>query len=579
MFAHPTDPTQARPPPVPPPHDRRLWAFDLVVLAVVIGGFFLAFLGARPLGVPSEARYAELGREIVATGDWVTPRINGVKYFFKPPLFYWIQAASIHAFGMSEFALRLATALFAMGGCLLAYVGGRAFFDRPTGLLAAAMLATTLIWFALARIVLLDIPVGVFLSLSLLAFLLAVREPARPRAGWLYTMYAAAAAATLTKGLIGIVLPALVIGLWIVLTWNWRLLLRVRLASGLALFLLLTVPWHVAVGVQSPEFWHFYFIREHLERFTSTVHGRYQPWWFFFAILFVGSFPWLGFLGQALARNLKACAVAGPTRGAELFLALWFWAILLFFSISDSKLIPYVTPMMVPLAILLARYVAPGLAQGAAPLGLRIGLWAIACVAALVAVAALAVGIAGPRLASGDLADDLASARPYMGWLCAGAAFAAAAIGGALWRGRQKAAFGLAMAAAAALFLGVDTTMADHQPRSIKPIAAVLNEIAKPHDEIVAYRTYPQDLPVYLGRRIGSMGWSGELDFGRAAEPATKDWMFDDESELWRRWNAERTVYLVVPLMFEANVRAAAGERYAELLRTRRHLLVVNRAP
>ena len=576
MFAHSTDPKQDR-----PVEATRLWVVDLIVLAVVIGGFFLAFLGARPLGVPSEARYAELGREIAMSGDWVTPRINGVKYFFKPPLFYWIQAASIHAFGMSEFALRLATALFALGGCLLAYVGGRAFFGRPVGLLAAAMLATMLIWFALARIVLLDIPVGVFLSLSLLAFLLAVRgAPAeRPHAGWLYTMYAAAAAATMTKGLIGIVLPALVIGLWIVLTWNWRLLREVRLVSGLGVFLALTVPWHVAVGVQSPEFWHFYFVREHLERFTSTVHGRYEPWWFFLVILVVGSFPWLGFLGQALARNLKACAVAGPERTSELFLALWFWAILLFFSISDSKLIPYVTPLMVPLAIMLARYVSPALAQTSPPMGLSIGLWAIAGVAALVAIAALAVGVAGPLLASGDLAEDLASARPYMGWLCAGAAFAAAAIGAALWQGRRQVALGLAMVSAATLFLGVDTTMADHQPRSIKPIASVLNQIAKPEDEIAAYRTYPQDLPVYTGRRITVMGWSGELDFGRDAEPATKDWMFDDESELWRRWNSERTVYLVVPLMFEGNVRAAAGERYAELARSRRHLLVVNRAP
>ena len=571
MFAHPTEPAQA----------RRLWFADLVVLAVVLGAFFLAFLGARPLGVPSEARYAELGREIVATGDWITPRINGVKYFFKPPLFYWIQAVSIHALGLSEFALRLATALFALGGCLLAYVGGRALFDRPTGLLAALVLATTLLWFALGRIILLDVPVGVFLSLSLLAFMLAVQAApeSRARVAWLYTMYAAAAAATMTKGLIGIVLPALVIGLWIVLTWNWRLLLQVRLLSGLALFLALTVPWHVAVGVQSPEFWHFYFVREHLERFTTTVHGRYQPWWFFLPILVVGSFPWLGFLGQALARNLRDAAIAGPHRAIELYLALWFWAILLFFSISDSKLIPYVTPIMVPLAILLARYVGPALGKPAPSLGLRAGLWILTGFAALLAVAALAVGVAGPQLADGDLAQDLASARPYMGWLCAGAGATAAAMAFALLRGKHAVALGLSVAAAATLFLGVDTTMADHQPRSIKPIAEVLRDLAKPEDEIIAYRTYPQDLPVYLGRRIAAMGWSGELDFGRAAEPSTREWMFDDEAELWRRWNGERSVYMVVPLAFEAAVRAGAGERYAELARTRRHILAVNRIP
>ncbi len=569
MFAHPTDSAQA----------RRLWAADIVVLAVAIGAFYLLFLGVRPLGVPSEARYAELGREIVATGDWITPRINGVKYFEKPALFYWVQALTIQWLGLGEFALRLPTALFALAGCLLAYAGGRALFDRPTGLLASVMLASMLLWFALSRIVLLDVPVGVFLTLCLLAFITAIRAPegSRKRTVLLYTMYAASAAATLTKGLIGIVLPALVIGLWIVLTWNWRLLTQVRLLSGLAVFLALAVPWHVAVGAQSPEFWHFYFIHEHLERFTSKVHGRYQPWWFFFAILAVGCFPWIGFLLQSIARNLRAVFAGRPDSQVELFLALWFWAILLFFSASDSKLIPYVTPIMVPLALMLARYAAASLAEPVAPTGFRIGLWAVAAAAALVALAALGVGAAAPLLGSGDLADDLMTARPYMGWLCLGASVAAGAIGFAMRRGRIGAALALSVVASAALYQGVDTTMADHQPRSIKPIAMVLRQIAGPNDEIAAYRTYPQDLPVYLGRRISVMGWSGELDFGRRIEPATQAWMYDDEAEYWRRWNGEGTVFMVAPLAFEATVRETAGPRYREVARTRRHLLAVNR--
>jgi Aminoarabinose transferase C-terminal domain len=234
---------------------------------------------------------------------------------------------------------------------------------------------------------------------------------------------------------------------------------------------------------------------------------------------------------------------------------------------------------MVPLAILIARYVGPALRADMPPPGLRAGLWILAGFAAAVAIAALAIGIAGPKLASGDLAADFATARPYMGWLCAGAGAVAASLAWAILRGRHAAALAISVAAACVLYLGVDTTMAEHQPRSIKPIAETLRAIAGPDDEVAAYRTYPQDLPVYLGRRITVMGWSGELDFGRAAEPATRSWMFDDEAELWRRWNDARTVYLVVPLAFEANVRQAAGERFAELARTRRHLLAVNRAP
>jgi 4-amino-4-deoxy-L-arabinose transferase-like glycosyltransferase len=570
LFAHPTDPAQA----------RAVWIRDLTVLAAVIGGFFLLFLGHRPLAVPSEARYAELAREIVASGDWITPRINGIKYFFKPPLFYWIEAVAVHALGLSEFALRLTTALFALAGCLLAYVAGRKLFDRTTGILAAIVLATTLIWFTLSRIILLDVPVGVFLTLCLLAFLFAVREApgSRARNVWLYTMYIAAAAATMTKGLIGIVLPGLVIGAWIVLTWNWRLLLEVRLLSGLALFLLIAVPWHVAVGVQTPEFFHFYFVREHWERFTTTVHGRAQPWWFFLAILTAGVFPWIGFLFQSLWRNIERILSRTPEGQAELFLALWFWLILLFFSASDSKLVPYVTPMMVPLALFIGRYLALAFAAPTEWPGLHVGLWVVAGAAALVAVVALAVGIAGARLAPAELADEIERARPVMGWLCLGAVVAAVSIAWALRRRGAGTAFVAAVLAAATFFQGVDTTMAQFQPRSIKPLAAEIASRLAPGDEVIAYRTYPQDLPIYLDRRISVVGWSGELDFGRQIEPATQAWMFDDEAELWRRWQGAGTVYMIIPLHFESTVRPTAEPRYREIARTSRHVLATNRA-
>jgi 4-amino-4-deoxy-L-arabinose transferase-like glycosyltransferase len=569
LFAHPTDPTQA----------RATWIRDLAVLAAVIGGFFLLFLGHRPLAVPSEARYAELARGIVASGDWITPRINGIKYFFKPPLFYWIEALSIHALGLSEFALRLTTSLFAVSGCLLAYVAGRKLFDRPTGILAATVLATTLIWFTLSRIILLDVPVGVFLSLSLLGFIFAVREPSgsRGRKVWLVIMYVAAAAATLTKGLIGIVLPGLVIGAWIVLTWNWRLLLEVRLLSGLALFLLITVPWHIAVGVQTPEFFHFYFVREHWERFTSTVHGRAQPWWFFLVILTAGVFPWMGFLFQSLRRNIERILSRTPEGQAELFLALWFWLILLFFSLSDSKLVPYVTPMMVPLALFIGRYLALAFAEPDRWPGLSVGLWIAAGAAALIALVALAVGIAGARLAPTELADEIERARPVMGWLCLGAVVAAVSIVWTMRRRGPVSAFFVAVLAAATFFQGVDTTMAHFQPRSIKPLASHIASRLAPGDEIIAYRTYPQDLPVYLNRRISVVGWSGELDFGRQISPETQAWMFDDEAELWRRWHGEATVYMIIPLHFEATVRSTAEPRYREISRTSRHVLATNR--
>ncbi len=174
---------------------------DILVLTLVIGLFFAFFLGSRPLSVPDEARYCEIPREMVATGDYVTPRLNGVKYFEKPVLFYWLQAASIRAFGLSEWTLRLWPALFALSGCLLAYYAGRKLYGRRAGLFAAAVLATSVLYYALGRTIILDMPVTIFLTGALLSFLLAVEEEGARAQRWYYlAFYAFAALATLTKG-------------------------------------------------------------------------------------------------------------------------------------------------------------------------------------------------------------------------------------------------------------------------------------------------------------------------------------------------------------------------------------------
>jgi hypothetical protein len=234
--------------------------------------------------------------------------------------------------------------------------------------------------------------------------------------------------------------------------------------------------------------------------------------------------------------------------------------------------------MMVPLALFIGRYLALAFAAPAEWPGLHVGLWVVAGAAALFAVVALAVGIAGARLAPAELADEIERARPVMGWLCLGAVVAAVSIAWALRRRGAGTAFVAAVLAAATFFQGVDTTMAQFQPRSIKPLAAEIASRLAPGDEVIAYRTYPQDLPIYLDRRISVVGWSGELDFGRQIEPATQAWMFDDEAELWRRWHGAGTVYMIIPLHFESTVRPTAEPRYREIARTSRHVLATNRA-
>jgi 4-amino-4-deoxy-L-arabinose transferase-like glycosyltransferase len=506
---------------------------DLLLLFIAFSALFLFNLGARPYSAPSEARYIELGRQMSESDDWVTPRINGVKYFEKPPLFYWVQGAQFEAFGWGEFSGRFWTAMGSVFIALLTYLGGRMLYGRAVGLAASGMFATALLPFALSRIVLLDVPVSLFLTATFLAFLAAIRSP-RP-ARWFYAMYAAAALATLTKGLIGILIPGMVIGAWIVLARQWQVLRHARLPTGTLLFLAIAAPWHILAGRATPEFYRFYFIHEHFERFLTKVHGRYHPWWFFIPVLLGGLMPYLFFLPQALKR-------AWAARGERdtLFLLLWIALPFVFFSLSDSKLIPYVLPLFPPLCILLARY-AVAVWNGEGARGFRRGA------AALAATLVVASGVFwfAERLFEGKVQAVLQQAGFGEQLLACIALGFALLIAGLLARAKTARPVMVAIFAfAVALNLAGDHVASQPHKDSMKAFAAYLNAHAKPEDEVALLRRYYQDLPVYLNHDVSVIEWTGELDFGRSIEPRTAQWMFAHAADFWPHC-AERRLFLI----------------------------------
>ncbi|MFI5143460.1 MAG: ArnT family glycosyltransferase, partial [Thermoanaerobaculales bacterium] len=273
----------------------------VVLLAVLLVLLFFWRLGAVPLLEPDEGRYTEIPREMLASHDFVTPHLDAVLYFEKPPLVYWANAAAIAAFGLNEFAARLWSAMLGLAGLGLAYALGRAMGNRRAGVIAAAALGTMPLYVALGRLATIDMTLTFCLSAALACFWLAHREEDRGRARWLWLgAFGAAALALLAKGLIGIVIPGAIVFLYLLATRQWRVLRRVPWMGGTALFLVMAAPWHVLAAVRNPDFLWFYFVHEHLLRYLTPIAERQEPFWFFLAVLGVGCAPWSGMVAASL---------------------------------------------------------------------------------------------------------------------------------------------------------------------------------------------------------------------------------------------------------------------------------------
>ncbi|OGT40197.1 MAG: hypothetical protein A3F12_07995 [Gammaproteobacteria bacterium RIFCSPHIGHO2_12_FULL_38_14] len=323
------------------------WAIDFAFLTLVLGALLFIALGHRPLFVPDEGRYAEIAREMVATHDYIIPHLNGIQYFEKPILFYWMTALAIKLFGLNIWSVRSVNACLAWLGILWTYFTARQLYDRKTGLLSAFIMGTSLLYFVMARMVSLDLSVTVFLSISLYAILLNRQNPKQHYYLWIASI--SSAAAVLTKGLIGIVFPILIVSIWLMISKSPGIK-RSQLLICSFIFLVITLPWHLLAAIKHHEFFYYYFIYQQFLRYTTPGIGHLQPNWFFIPIILIGFLPWSIFLLQTLIHHFHR------KQPVDIFFLLWIGIVFVFFSFSKSKLIPYILPIFPPLAILTAHY-------------------------------------------------------------------------------------------------------------------------------------------------------------------------------------------------------------------------------
>jgi len=575
-------PAQAAvPPSVPDPFaDRTGWGRDFLLLALATAVWFGAFLGVRPLNNPDEGRYTEIPREMAETGDYVTPRLNGVKYFEKPPLMYWLSALTFKVAGVSEFTARFWNAAFALMGVLLTYAAGRRLYGRTAGWWAAAVLATSLLYYALGQIVLLDMAVAVTISAALFAFMFAMRQPPGARRRWLFiAFYASMAFATLTKGLIGFLLPCAVAFVWVLLFNKWRALWPFYPVIGVLVLLGIAAPWHVLAeqanhsAVKEHDFAWFYFVHEHYLRFTTKIHGRYQPVWFFGPVLLAGLFPWVAFGGQAVRGALAGGWRARHQHAEAWFLVIWIAFITLFFSKSDSKLIPYILPVFPAAAVLIGGYLAGAWRDEKTSVrGLRAGLWVFAGLAAAIAVAA---AVAPVPEKYPELSALLLPWRFVLGTVLAGGAVAVVVC---LRRERLRGALVAMLVTCAAFYLPTNFIGKAFDTRSAKSLALTLKPMLKAGDAVYCVGTYSQDIPPYLGRLISVVNYQNEMTFGIEAEPEMAAKRFIGKETFIAQWKEPAPAYAFVPKPSLARWQAE-GMPCTVLAESARFVLVVNRSP
>lgn len=325
-----------------------------LLLAIAI---WFANISYRTLTEPDEGRYAEIPREMLATGDWVTPHLNAIPYLEKPPLQYWATAIAYSVFGVSPWVSRLWSTTLGLLGIAVTYGLGRALWGARAGQLAALILASCPLYFIVGHLNTLDIALAFFLNAAIACLLLAQRQAVGSIASrrWMDLCWALLGLGFLQKGLVAFLLPAIALTAYSLCYRDrtpWR---RLYLADGLAILALITLPWLIMVESRNPGFLHFFFIHEHFARYASTVHKRAEPWWYFIAIMSVGVLPWIAVMVRAAATQWRAVVRPGTVH-AEGLLLIWAATVIVFFSLSGSKLATYVVPAVAPLALVAGRW-------------------------------------------------------------------------------------------------------------------------------------------------------------------------------------------------------------------------------
>lgn len=504
----------------------------LFVLGMIILYFY--HLGSYHLIDPDEGRYHEIAWEMVQSHNFITPTLDGVKYFEKPALQYWITAILMMIFGKTEFVGRIVPALSGLGCVFLAYKLGAMIYTRRIGLLAAAILGTCCLNLIVSSINILDMLLTFCLGATM-TFFYAYDKYAHKK--YLLGFYVFMGLGVLAKGLIAIILPFGILFWYYLLTKQFRHFFSLFYLPGIILFGIVTVPWFYLVCSANPDFFYFFFIHEHFLRFTTKIHHRFQPWWFFLPFIVAGLIPWAGFItGLFTKKGVIRITTSKRNKQDIIFLVTYFLVILVFFSISDSKLVPYIMPCFLPLSILIAANFKRCEIEKR---WLGHGLFLNSLIAIIFAIALIVFAFKSSYMQNHLVLDATIILTlglflvPIVSYL-------------AYYKTKEIRCTATALFIVAYI-IGIgfhQVQEAVHDSQSSYYVSQEIIKLNPQHDLIMSYGDYFHGINFYTGERIAVANFKGELEFG-LDKPAGKGYYFTT-NQMLELWKSPKRIIIVM---------------------------------
>ena len=501
---------------------KRSATIAMLLFAVL----WFGLLGQRDLFDPDEGRYAGISAAMVDSGDWLTPRLNDFKYFEKPVLQYWGTAVAFTVFGKSNASARLWTALLGFSTALFSMLVALRLYGSRAAIYTFLISISYLMVVVFGHYLTLDMALSAFVVMGIGSLVIANhRQSSESQTrNWMLLGWAALALATLTKGLVAVVLPAATVVVYSLWQRDWRLWKNLHIFKGLMLFLLIASPWFIAVSMANPGFAEFFFIHEHFDRYTSDVHSREGPIYYFIPFLLLGVCPWLITSFRSLiSPGFKWLPDKPGQFDPERFMWTFVVVTFCFFSLGHSKLPGYILPILPIIAVLSGAQISRKGRNDA-------DRWVMLILGLMLLTVAFNIG----RLASDSY--PLEQWQSYVPWLIgSGVLFLLSWVVLMIRKIERLPAFAAAaFLSLAATLLVVSGANALAESRSSRVIADVIANSLPEGTPIFSFQNYPEAAIFYLGRPITVVDYEGELAMGIEAEPEKVIRTHDEFLAIWQ---------------------------------------------